>query len=321
MRACTTSARAGLVVILVLSVTSEAHAGGSAAAAQALFEEARALIADGKYAAGCAKLEGSQALDPGPGTQYNLALCYEKSGRSASAWATYLEAAAAYKATSRPDWEAKARDRATALASTLSKVTIVVVPGAPRDLAITRDGVAVVASELGTAIPVDPGPHVVEATAKGRPTFHASTLLAPGQSKRVDVVLGAAASSPATDTPPTPRPAEHTLAYVVGGVGLAGLALGGVAGLVALDKNASSTGVCPNDGTCRDAAARSDSRAAGNWATISTIAFIAGGALTAAGVLLFVFAPPAKTAASALPRRFFVAPSVGLATAGLVGGW
>ena len=295
-----------------LTFATTARAGDGAAAAQTLFEEARALIAAGNYAAGCAKLEGSQALDPGPGTQYNLALCYEKSGRTASAWATYLESASAYQATNRPDWEAKARDRATALANTLSKVTIVSPPGAPGDLAITRDGVAVVASELGVAIPVDPGQHVIAATAHGRAGFHVAIVVAPGESKQVDVVLGEPVGAPVGGA------RDHTLAYVVGGVGIAGLAFGAVTGLGAINKNASSTKACPEDGVCRDAAARRSNHTASDWATASTIGFIAGGALLASGVVLFMLAPPTRTTAGSRP---FVRPSVGLGAVGLVGAW
>lgn len=299
-------------LVAAVALPAVAHAGNNAAAAQALFEEARALIAAGNYAAGCAKLEGSQALDPGPGTQFNLALCYEKSGRTASAWATYLEAAAAYKATSRPDWETKARDRANVLAPTLSKLRIVVAPGAPTDLAITRDGVAVVASELGTSIPVDPGTHVVEAKASGRPTFRASVALAAGQSRQVEVVLGAANATATPAVGPSPAGApSHTVAYAVGGIGVAGLAFGAVSGIIALNKNASSTDICPDDGVCRDAGARSDSRAAGAWATASTIGFIAGGALLAAGAVLYFVAPGSSSTAT----------RVGITPAGVVGTW
>jgi hypothetical protein len=310
---------AALASTTMLLVVSEAWAAGNAAAAQALFEEARVLMANGNYAAGCAKLEGSQALDPGPGTQYNLALCYEKSGRTASAWATYLDAAAAYKATSRGDWETRARDRATALAGTLSKVTIVVAAGSPADLTVTRDGAPVVASELGAAIPVDPGSHVVDATAPGRPKFHLSFDLARGASQRVEVTLAGAAAAAAKPTDAgTPPAGGHTLAYVVGGAGVVGLVVGGVTGVVALSKNGSSTDVCPNDGVCRSAPARQDNAAASDWATVSTIGFIAGGALLAAGVVLFVVGP---TSSSTATRRPFVAPTVGLGSAGLVGAW
>jgi hypothetical protein len=291
--------RASIALTCALAVTlaADAHADGqNAAAAQALFEEARALLAAGDYTAACAKFEASQALDPGAGTQYNLALCYDKAGRTASAWATYLEAAAAYKATGRADWETKARDRAAALAPTLARLTIVVAPGAPPDLAITRDGAPVAASVLGTAIPVDPGTHVVEAKASGMVAFRASTSIAAGATERIDVVL-----RPIESTTPSPPPAQpsdapdHTLAWIVGGVGAAGIAVGTVAGLVAWRKNVSSTDVCPNDGPCADANARSDSRAAHDWAAVSTVGFVAGGVLVAAAVVLWIAAPRSKS--------------------------
>src|SRR3954468_2190760 len=72
-----------------------AQDASSQAAAQALFEQARKLMADGKFPEACPKLAESQRLDPGAGTLLNLGHCYEKSGRTASAWVTFKDAAAA----------------------------------------------------------------------------------------------------------------------------------------------------------------------------------------------------------------------------------
>ena len=141
-------------------------------------------------------------------------------------------------------------------------------------------------------------------------------MVEPGQTSQIDVVL-AEAASPAPSAA-APRGANHTLAYAVGGAGLLGVALGAATGLVAFRKNASSTDVCPNDGVCRDASARSDNRAAGTWATASTVSFVAGGALLGAAVVLFVTASRPKVAATLRP---FVPPSVGLGPGGLVGAW
>ena len=62
-------------------------------AARALFDEGRNLSAAGKYNEACVKLEESQRLDPGTGTMFNLADCYEHVGRTATAWSLYLEVA------------------------------------------------------------------------------------------------------------------------------------------------------------------------------------------------------------------------------------
>src|SRR5262245_45036936 len=103
--------------LLTCARPRDARAQGASreASAQAVFEDAKKLMAKGDYAAACPKFADSQQLDPAPGTQFNLANCYEKNGQTASAWATFKSAAASYKAHNRPDWETKARDRATAL--------------------------------------------------------------------------------------------------------------------------------------------------------------------------------------------------------------
>jgi hypothetical protein len=286
--------------LVLLAHASTAHANDSVRA-QALFEEARVLMARGDYAAACPKLEGSQSLDPGPGTEYNLALCYEKSGRTASAWAAYLSAAAAYKATNRPEWESRARDRATALAAVLSRVTIIVPAGAPPDLKITRDGAPVIASEIGVPIPVDPGLHVFAATAERRPKWSTEVNLAPGAQKTVEIVFADAprgATTPnANQDAPSSSSSQKTIAYVVGGVGVAGVIVGTVAGLITVNENAASTKECPNDGVCRSDAALDANASARSWATVSTVSFIAAGVLLAAGVALYLTAPttPARS--------------------------
>ena len=63
----------------------------------------------GKYAEACPKLEESMRLDSGIGTQFNLADCNEHIGKLATAWAGFLDVAAAAKAASQPDREKVAR--------------------------------------------------------------------------------------------------------------------------------------------------------------------------------------------------------------------
>ena len=51
------------------------------ALAQALFEEGRHHVAEGRIQEGCAALARSEAIDPSAGTLLNLALCHEAMGR------------------------------------------------------------------------------------------------------------------------------------------------------------------------------------------------------------------------------------------------
>ena len=121
------------------------------AAARSLFDEARVLLQQGKAAQACPKLEESQRLDPGMGTLFNLADCYERLGRTASAWAEFREAVSAAHNAGSLDREQAAKQRAAALEPKLSYLTIVPPPGnAP---AVTRDGSPVDAALLGDAGP------------------------------------------------------------------------------------------------------------------------------------------------------------------------
>jgi hypothetical protein len=110
----------------------------------------------------CPKFEASLKLDPGLGAILNLADCYEKNGQTASAWAEFREASAAARASGSKDREDLARQRAAALEPKLSRLTIVV---GKQSAQVTRDGTSVDSAAFGTAMPVDPGKHVIEATA------------------------------------------------------------------------------------------------------------------------------------------------------------
>ncbi len=142
--------------------------------AEALFEEGRRLVADGKYAEACPKFADSQRLDPSASTLLNLASCYEKLGRTATAWATYKEAASAANAGGRAEYVAAAQRHADGLSGRLSRLTITVARGLD-GIRVERDGVVVDPAEWGTPIPVDPGGHTVTASAPGHQVW-ASTV-------------------------------------------------------------------------------------------------------------------------------------------------
>jgi hypothetical protein len=137
------------------------------ATAQALFDEGKRLMGEKKYAEACAKFEESQKLDPGLGTQTNLAICYESLGRTASAWSLYLEVAGAAKASNQTDREKRARDAAKALEPKLSKLKIEVT-SPPQGLEVKRNGQLVGQATWGTPVPVDPGEIKITAMAPER---------------------------------------------------------------------------------------------------------------------------------------------------------
>jgi hypothetical protein len=152
------------------------HAQGNSsdkAAARALFDEGRKLAAQGKHGDACPKFEESQRIEPGVGTMFHLADCQEATGKTASAWAMFLEVASKLKAEGgQADKEQAARQRAAALEPKLSRLKIVVPEGvAVPGLSVNRDGRETGKGSWGTAIPVDPGKHVIEASAPGKKTW------------------------------------------------------------------------------------------------------------------------------------------------------
>src|SRR3954470_15040871 len=78
-------------VMLACAGAAEA-AGKNPAAAQALYDDAQAAVAAGKFDDACPKFKESYQLDPGGGTLLNLADCYERQGKTALAWTTFKEA-------------------------------------------------------------------------------------------------------------------------------------------------------------------------------------------------------------------------------------
>ncbi|CAN5801093.1 hypothetical protein BH11MYX4_BH11MYX4_19590 [soil metagenome] len=289
---------------------------GDEAAAEALFLEAKKLAAAGKLAEACPKFAESNRLDRGAGTLIHLADCYEKNGQSASAWATFKDAASAAQALGRADWQKLATQRAAALEPKLAKLTIKVQDPADK-IEVTRDGAPTSPASWGTPIPVDVGAHAVQATAPSRTTFKTSIKVAK-DGDRVDVVvpkLDAAPAAAAVPPPPaavTPPPVVHsgddgagqrTIGLVVGGVGVAGVAVGAITGLIAMGKNSDSKKACPNDGACASTDAVDANDSAKTFGLVSTVAFIAGGVAVATGAILIFTAPSDKGTRAAKSER------------------
>ncbi len=150
-------------------VTTAAHAqtpSSSTVTAEALFEDGRQLMTQGKYAEACPKFAASERLDPSTATLLNLASCYERQGRTATAWATYKEAASAANAAGRNDYLVAAERHASGLEANLARLTLNV-DQPVEGLHVERDGGPVDRAEWGISIPVDPGSHSIAATAPG----------------------------------------------------------------------------------------------------------------------------------------------------------
>ncbi len=281
---------------------------GDSVTAQALFDGGRKLMAEGKYAEACPKLEESQRLDPGTGTLLNLADCYEREGKIATAWSKFLEAAAAAHAAKQADRERLARDRAAAVYPRVSNLSIKVVDPAIAGLEIRRDGALIGPAQWGTAIPVDPGDHRVTAAAPGRRAWQSSvTVGSTGQTASVTVPVLETGTSASDDSAATRTATVATAdegvskgnglrigSYAALGVGVVGVAAGA---LFVVQSSGKRKDADQAYAQCASPCLESDPQAANvrslddkarNAKTLATVAFVVGGVGVATGVTLFV---------------------------------
>jgi hypothetical protein len=267
--------RIGSLSGLLCTLSATAHAQTDSAAARALFADGRTLMEAERYEEACPKFEESLRLDNGMGTQFNLAHCWEKLGRTASAWALFLDVAAAARAGNQPQREAAARERAKALEAKLTRLRIDVVDPAP-GMKIERDGQDVGKAAWGTDVPVDPGQHVIVASAPGKKSWSSETQV-PASARTMAVKVPTLEDVPVPtsatlDTAQDPQSSgmaapveadvsargggdgsgQRVVGLVLGGVGLASIATGTVFAIQSRSDNAKLEKLCLEQGgsTC-----------------------------------------------------------------------
>jgi hypothetical protein len=316
---------------------AEPQTAPAAAQAQVLFYKARALMQQGRYAEACPALEASVHLEAGIGTRFNLADCNEHIGKLASAWAGFVDVAAAAGASHQTDREAVARKRARALEARIPKL-VVDVTRAPAGLEVTRDGVAIAASNYGVEVAVDPGDHHVKATAPGKHAWETDVHMEEGKVVHVAVpsdlapvertmfVNSAATPEAPTDPEGAPRafpaaivePAsspQRIAGWVLAGAGVVGVGIGAGFGLASINDRNGARDHCTGDRCDSDGVSmRQDAISNGNIATIS---MIAGGAAIAGGLLL-VLTTPTKAEPSPSSSRLRAVPNVASAGGGVL---
>ncbi|MGK3965532.1 tetratricopeptide repeat protein [Sorangium sp. So ce118] len=311
------------------------------AAAEALFDGALDLMKQGRNAEACPRLEQSYRIDPGIGTLLYLAECYEKTGRTASAWATFRQAMSESRASGQAERARKAQARATRLEPLLSKLNVSVAAedAAIEGFSVRVDGKALERSLFGIAMPRDPGEIAIEASAPGHETWTTTVKLGDNKAEtNVEVPPLKKLAAPPAAPPEAPRsgasPAEPSappraaappaesggdttrlLGLIVGGAGVVGLGVGTFFGVKAISKNGDAEGYCKGGSTCEDRRGVTLTEEASSAATVSNIAFGVGAAAAVGGAVLYFVVAPRQTS------RVQVGPIVDARNVGLrVGG-
>lgn len=261
--------------------------------ANALFDEARALMAEGNYAEACPKFSESLRLQPGGGTLLNLGVCHEKEGKTATAWGELKAALALARRDGREDREKLALERLAVVERQLSYVTIRVAADARVEgIEIRLDGTVFRAPSWGSARPIDPGEHKIVVTAPGHERFE-TTFTIEGDGHRASVDIPRLVASPPKPTPATRGSilkGQHIAGIVSGGIGLIGMALGTGFGVSAQNKWADAEAACPRADRCTADGAATATDAA-RHADLSTVGFVVGGVGLGLGAILFATGP------------------------------
>jgi hypothetical protein len=165
-----------LLIVMLVGLSARAYAEDAdddetnpdvkVAEANVLFQDGKRLMVEGETAKACRKFVASYKLLPREGVHLNLAQCWDKLGKTASAWAIYAEI---LKTTKDADRRIEAKKRVKELEAELVRLTIEVPESSEIEgLEITRNDVVVGSEDWNKPLPVDPDDYTITARAKGR---------------------------------------------------------------------------------------------------------------------------------------------------------
>ena len=273
-----------------------------------------------------ARFEQAYARAPSPHIEAQMGLA-ERALRSWAASAQHLREALA--STTDP-WVEKNREALVFGLTTVEKhlgSLDVEVSAAGAELWI--NGVRASALPLEAPVRIGEGPNAIEVRAPGFVSITRRVDIVPSERVRIVLTLTPETSPVSPSSQPAPpvdvvvaaptpaaeratsSPTARTLGFVVGGVGLAGIATGAIFGGFAIAKRSELSPGCTQSGQCGTEPDRSTNTTAHTDATVSTIALAAGAAALATGIVLVVTAHRPTT-----PSALHVVPLFGAGSAG-----
>lgn len=307
----------------------EAPAEGAAA----LFDAGVAALKAGHFETACPALEQSHALEPSLGTLLALADCLERWQKPVAAAARYAQFiarvadASPAEARYRADQVAFARAAVARLEPQIPRLVLEGAAALPSGARVLLDGSALPGDGREEALPLEPGHHVLETLAPGHEPRRVELELSLGERRRSSLELGpplpppALVHAPPPEAPPqaapgtaaTTAPVEHetpgpagstwrTVGWGLGGLGIASVGVGAVAGVMLLE-------TCPG----LDCAAHE--RRGERLALITDLGLGVGIAALISSVIVLVNTRPAAKAADGVAS---LEPSIALQPRG---GW
>ncbi len=296
---------ASIIVCLAPSLAWAQPSDADRATARALAREGYEAQKHARYDLAADRFQRAEALVHAPTLLLGLARAQVGLGKLVEAHETYERIARETLSPSSPAPFVKALEdakrEAAVLTPRLAWVTLDV--HGPSTAEVFLDDALVPAAALGVKRACDPGQHRVKAAVPGLAAIERTFAVDEGATQTVSLSI----ESPVESPPPVavaPAPAEpppaagrtestssiHTsLAIFAMGVGVSGLIVGGVTGVLALNKHASLDSDCPNGHCSADEGGAVD--AYRTLANVSTVATILGVAGAATGITLMLTTP------------------------------
>ena len=317
-----TALAALLGLALAASSAHAAPADVEVRAARQLFVDAEKDEDGARWADALAKLRRVALVKSTAGIHYHVALCEEHLGQLAAALDEYTSAEGQARAESALDVLHLVGKRIADLGPRVPRLTIRLVPTVA-DATVTLDGAKLSPAVFGTALPVDPGEHRIEATAPNRPPTIRSVTVRERDVTAVDLQLaeppptpGAppVTTPPAAESPPPALPESPAApagpsrtGAILATAGAVALAGGGLAAfLVAGSAHSRAVIQCASVVSTAADACNSEKNGVRAWD------FTAGGAwlgAAAAGTLaVLLWARPAAPSSTAAAAQVFVGP-------------
>ncbi len=216
------------------------------AAARQLFQEAYADEQAGRFDVALDKFYKVARVKESVAVRYRIATCLEGLKRLREARDAFRAIAANREvvAPNERDIAESAAQRAVQLDRRIPRLVLSVADGSPPNVAVRLDGAPVPSRG---AVEVDPGDHMVQATADGTAPFESKFTVPEGGEHPLLVTF--AGAKPADPPPPEETPRRPFLGWVLVGVGGAFVVAGGVTLAVREGNVSDLVDACP-DGRC-----------------------------------------------------------------------
>lgn len=304
---------AGLVASPANAQTSARGKGSTGQLATEIFGEAQRLFDKGKYAEALVGFRQAYNASNSPNARFMVGNCLIALGKNSEAYVEMSETMkeAGARADKEPKY-AKTRDSAKEQLTLLEgKIGKVIVHIEEREAEVTVNGGRVAPDKLGTTLAVDPGTVTIAAKhVDGRTVFQEKVVTA-GKTETIDLVFPSEKTSggQGTDSSGATSPNDRTESTtsskgggvrvaggVVLGLGVAGMALFGIAGFMAKGRFATLETECGGV-RCTDAKYADVIDSGKTLTTVANVGLGIGAASIVAGTLMMVLGGPSKAAA------------------------